>query len=193
MPINSRAKGQRAERAVATALNPILGDVCIRAGIPPLKLHRNLVQTRSGGFDLDGLDWIAIEIKHHQEIKSKINGWWQQTLRQAGPVEDSNGVVKYTREPVLIYKANGSRWHVRMFVRAEIAPGKRLRIPADIAWEDFLVWFEMRAMVEARKIQDFTTGGSDTTIGVAPDFTTPPTSLHGALAPCSEQAPGLFD
>lgn len=152
MPINSQAKGKRAERMVAASLNPILHNVCIRAGIPIQKLTRNLVQARAGGCDLDGLDWIAIEIKHHQTYTGKLNGWWAQTLQQAGPFTDERGVVKYEREPVLIFKANGSKWKVMMFVRLEIEPGRRLRVPAILTWSDFLVWFEKKATAEAAKI-----------------------------------------
>lgn len=147
------AKGKRAERSVASALNPILESICIQVGIPVMALRRNLKQTQQGGHDLDGLDWIAIEIKHHAEIKSKLNGWWEQTLRQAGPMTDARGVVTYMKEPVLIYKANGSRWHVRMFARLDLDPenNRRLRVVADISWDAFLVWFEKKCRVMVEK------------------------------------------
>ncbi len=54
-------KGKRGERDVAKLLNPILERVCSNHEIPAWKLARNLTQTQKGGFDLDGLDWIAIE------------------------------------------------------------------------------------------------------------------------------------
>ena len=104
---------------------------------------RNLVQSRNGGHDLVGHDWIAIEVKWYNEIKSHLPGWWAQTLRQAEAVN---------AEPVLIYKANGSRWFVRMWARLEIEPGRRLRVTADISFEDFGVWFEKRLELETKKM-----------------------------------------
>lgn len=142
MAINSRAKGQRGERAVADMLNTVMARVCDQVGCGPVRLTRNLVQARNGGHDLVGIDWAAIEVKWYAEIKSHLPRWWAQTLRQA---EEANA------EPILIYKANGSRWHVRMFGRLEIEPGRRLRVPVDISLDDFLAWFEKRAAVELAK------------------------------------------
>jgi len=100
------------------------------------------VQTQNGGHDLVGLDWIAIEVKWYREIKAHLPRWWAQTLRQAEAVN---------AEPVLIYKANGSKWAVRMWGRLEIEKGRRLRAPVDISMDDFLVWFEKRLEVEIAK------------------------------------------
>lgn len=142
MAINSRNKGQRGERMVAELLNVVVQRVCLAAGVPIYKLTRNLVQSRNGGHDLVGLDWIAIEVKWYNEIKSHLPRWWAQCLAQAEAVN---------AEPVLIYKANGSKWRVRMWGRLEIEPGRRLRVPVDISMEDFLVWFEKRLQVEFAK------------------------------------------
>jgi hypothetical protein len=131
-------KGKRAERTVANALNPILDKLVSSLGCDPVKLKRNLAQTQQGGFDLEGLPWIAIEIKHHQQVS--LGAWWAQTLRQAGD----------QREPVLIWKKHGGQWNVRMYARLEIEPGRRLKVVADITWEAFLIWFEKRAEVELR-------------------------------------------
>lgn len=142
MAINSRAKGQRGERMVADLLNLTIVRTSERLGVKPSKMSRNLVQSRNGGHDLVGQDWIAIEVKWYNEIKSHLPNWWRQCLEQA---ERVNG------EPVLIYKSNGSKWSVRMYGRLEIEPGRRLRVPVDINWEDFIVWFEKRLEVELTK------------------------------------------
>lgn len=141
-------KGKRAERAVASLLNPILERVCLAEGVDPQRLARNLKQTRQGGYDLDGLDWIAIEIKHHKVVT--LNSWWAQTMRQAGRHPDGQPIVGMVqREPVLIWKKGGtSQWCVRMTGLLEIVPGRRLRTAVDISWEAFVVWFEKRAEVE---------------------------------------------
>lgn len=132
-------KGKRAEREVANMLNPILDRLCTQLNIDPVRLSRNLKQTQVGGFDLDGLDWIAIEIKHHKQVS--INSWWAQTLRQATD----------EREPVLIWKQHGGKWKVRMYGRLEIEPGRRLKVVVDTSIDDFLVWFEKRAEVDLKK------------------------------------------
>lgn len=144
-------KGKRAEREVANMLNPILVRLVEQVGCDPVKLKRNLAQTQQGGFDLEGLPWIAIEIKHHKQVS--LNSWWEQTLRQAGHqpllVEPVYKIVP--REPVLIWKQHGGKWHVRMFGRLEIEPGRRLKTVVDISIEAFLIWFEKRAEVELKK------------------------------------------
>lgn len=142
MAINSRAKGQRGERMVADLLNSACIRVAHDLGCKPPVFSRNLVQSRNGGHDLVGMDWIAVEVKWYAEVKSQLARWWEQTLRQAQAVN---------AEPVLIYKANGSKWSVRMYGRLEIAPGRRLRVPVDISMDNFLVWFEKRVALELSK------------------------------------------
>ena len=145
-------KGKRAERAVASMLNPIVERVCLEQGVDPLRLCRNLRQSQQGGYDLDGLDWIAIEIKHHKVVA--LGSWWVQTLRQAGRDLAAQPIVgMVTREPVLIWKQHGGKWNVRMLGLLEIETGRRLRTAVDISWDAFVVWFEKRCEVETRKIE----------------------------------------
>lgn len=132
-------KGKVAERAVANLLNPIIAAACEREGVEVCKLARNLKQTQVGGFDLDGLDWIAIEIKHHKTVA--INSWWEQTLRQA-----TNG-----RIPVLIWKQNGQKWRVRMNGQVALLEGQSVRATVDISLDCFLSWFELMLMHQIRK------------------------------------------
>lgn len=175
-------KGKRAERQIAALLTPVVQRVAIKLGVAPYKVTRNLAQAQKGGFDLDcGGDWAAIEVKHHAELRG-LPGWWAQCLQQAGPRDTSlqgsalqggsdttlqggsrlhyrgaNGA--YLREPILIYKANGGRWKVRMFGRLEIEPGRRLRVPVDISMDDFLAWFERRLEVELKSALSEDKGG----------------------------------
>ena len=140
-------KGKRAERAVASALNPILADLVLRIGCDPVTLKRNLSQTQVGGFDLEGLPWIAIEIKHHKTVS--LPAWWRQTCQQAGCDELGVPIVGRTfREPVLIWKQHGGKWNVRMIGKLEIEQGRRLRAVVDVSFDAFLLWFEKRAEVE---------------------------------------------
>jgi hypothetical protein len=125
-------KGKRAEREVANMLNPIIERVCLREGVDVQKLQRNLKQVQQGGFDLDGLDWIAPEIKHHKT--PALNSWWDQTVRQAG----------MKRIPVLIWKQHGGKWKVRMRGQMPLCNGQAIRAVIDLPVIDqFLVWFEL--------------------------------------------------
>jgi hypothetical protein len=159
-------KGKRAERDVAARLNASVQLVCARLGVEAPKVMRNLSQTQDGGFDLDGIPWLAIEVKHHKAVA--LNTWWAQTLRQSSE----------TRDPVLIWKKHGGRWCVRMYARLRINPGSEasalqpggallvgeasppvgkarwLRVVADIAFEDFAAWFEKRLEVELLRASD---------------------------------------
>lgn len=143
-------KGKRAERAVANELNPILERVVAALGCDAVKLKRNLSQTQIGGFDLEGLPWLAIEIKHHKTVA--LPSWWRQTCYQAGTDENGGPLVgRNVREPVLIWKKHGGKWQVRMIGRLEIEKGRRLRCVVDVSWDAFLVWFEKRAEVELQR------------------------------------------
>lgn len=141
MAVNSRSKGQRGERQLANDLNIVIQKVCHSKGWPIYKLTRNLVQSRNGGHDLVGLDWIAIEVKWYRET-AMLDKWWDQAVRQGELVN---------AEPVLIWKNNGTRWRVRMWGRLEIEKGRRLRVPVDISWDSFVSWFERRLDAEMIK------------------------------------------
>jgi Holliday junction resolvase len=89
MPIDSRAKGARFERAVAKFLSEQLGAT----------VERNLDQSRRAGTDLVtapgskvNLDHIAFECKHLD--RSALPSWWAQAV--------SNSNVGQT--PVLAFK-----------------------------------------------------------------------------------------
>lgn len=143
-------KGKRAERSVAGILNPILEQVVANLGCDPVRLKRNLAQTQQGGFDLEGLPWLAIEIKHHKTVA--LPSWWRQTCQQAGCDEHGQPIVGRTyREPVLIWKQHGGKWNVRMLVRLEIEKGRRLVTAGDVSLDVFLIWFERRATLELQR------------------------------------------
>jgi len=103
MSINSRTKGKQGELELA-------GVIYEQTGI---RLHRNLLQARSGGYDLlvgdeeqgpvsDHLRDYAIECKRAKAATvSMINGWWEQATRQA------NDAGKL---PCLAYRADRQEW-----------------------------------------------------------------------------------
>ena len=90
--INSKQKGNRAERAVAKIINDTLGVNCRRT-------------PQSGGMSFKG-DIIDINIdsvahEYHFEVKNRkqlwINKWWEQTVNDCPP----------NKIPVLIFKMEG--------------------------------------------------------------------------------------
>lgn len=91
MPINSRNKGSAAEREVGKIIYDLLG----------IKVERNLDQWRSGGYDLVGLDKVALEVKRAK--KPLLNAWWKQTVAQANEA----GLV-----PCLWYRLDRQQWVV---------------------------------------------------------------------------------
>lgn len=131
----SRDKGQRAERAAIALLQPVVNKVYAMAGREPPELARNLMQSRNGGFDVAGMEWMALEIKHHETLN--VPQWWDQTKHQAGQ----------SRIPILMYKKNNVKFRVVMFGYLP-AGDKRVRCPVDITLDAFLAYFEQ--MVKAQ-------------------------------------------
>lgn len=130
----SRSKGQRGERAVIGALQPVVDRVYTEAGKEPPLLQRNTLQSHKGGFDVVGVEWLAIEVKNQET--DHVDQWWAQTVAQAGG-----------RTAVLFYKKNHVAWRVRIEVLM-LLPQKEKRFyiktPADIDMESFLRWFYFR-------------------------------------------------
>lgn len=123
----SRNKGKRGEREVIDMLQPIVNDVYDAHGLERVVLKRNTLQSDSGGEDVAGLHWLALEVKRHETLH--VDKWWEQTLKQAGR----------DKVPVLLYRQNGKRvFHVCLLGRI----GARC-VRVTVTQEDFLVWFRM--------------------------------------------------
>jgi Holliday junction resolvase len=99
-PGGNRQKGHDGERDIVKLLQPIVELV-----IGEKALRRNLMQSREGGYDICGLDHLAIEVKRCETLE--VEKWWRQTLRQA---EDGGGAI-----PVLMFRQNRGKWRVMMF------------------------------------------------------------------------------
>lgn len=105
MSINSRMKGKQGELELA-------GVIFEQTGI---RLHRNLIQTRSGGYDLlvgddqegpvaDRLRQYAIECKRAKAATpAYITKWWEQATRQASEAK---------KIPCLAYRADRHEWRI---------------------------------------------------------------------------------
>lgn len=135
--VNARSKGQRGEREAIKVLQPIVDSVL---GEGVAELERNLDQWRSGGFDIHGLEWMALEVKR-QESKN-LDSWWRQTVKQAG--ED--------RVPVLMWRQNNNPWRFR--VRTNVVTGGWSIGPLDVDMErgPFEVWFRHLIWWHSQKV-----------------------------------------
>lgn len=144
----SREKGKRAERQVVQMLQPVVNEVYGALGCPqdqiPL-LQRNTIQAHKGGYDIVGLDWLALEVKHQETLK--VDDWWEQTVRQA----------QGGKEPILFYKRNSMKWRIVMMGQIEIlgtiskkdeGRPRRVRCPVDISADVFLIYFRERLLAE---------------------------------------------
>lgn len=113
----SRNKGQRGEREGAALLMLWSNEVLAHLREAYVKedsldcyedivFNRNLAQTREGGYDLVGLDWLAVEVKRHETLN--VTGWWKQTVEQAKP----------DQIPFLMYRQNRTEWKFRVRINA---------------------------------------------------------------------------
>jgi hypothetical protein len=132
---SSRSKGQRGEREIIKLLQPTVNAAYIEAGRVPPILKRNLMQTMEGGYDISGIDWMALEVKRQEKLN--LNSWWRQTLKQC----------KENQEPILIYRANRQPWRVRM--KCCLTPGyERPLAVVDTSIDAFLTYFHLRIQKE---------------------------------------------
>lgn len=100
MGAKSRNKGAAGEREFCKLLSAELEEL----GVDSV-LSRNLKQTRDGGYDIDGLDMLAMEIK--RAAKPEIRAWWTQTVLQS---------YECDRTPVLAYRIDRKPWRVLMHI-----------------------------------------------------------------------------
>lgn len=124
----SRNKGKRAEREVVKILQPVVTEIYEEMGCEVPELERNLMQSHKGGYDLVGLDWVALEVKHQETFQ--LDKWWEQCQRQAKPHQ----------EPVLFYRKNNVKWRVRMLAKV-LTHSKVVEMLVDLSIEDFLGYF----------------------------------------------------
>lgn len=177
----ARSKGQRGEREVAALLQAVVNEVYQAAGHHVLteaereawrscgkaaslaattipQIQRNTIQSDRGGFDLVGLDWLAIEVKRCETLQ--VESWWAQCKRQAGPILTMltpPALVGYRKEPVLMYRQNHGQWHVRMLGDILVPKASRhVRCAVDITLQAFLTYFRtrLRAELEAAKASE---------------------------------------
>lgn len=131
-------KGKRAEREIVKLLQPVLDEVCDECEIERILIQRNTLQADKGGYDLTGVGWMAPEVKMQETFS--IGSWWRQTVMQ----------VKAGQEPVLFYRKSRVKWRVRMKMYASLGE-RRFFTVADIAMDDFLVYFKERCILHLKE------------------------------------------
>lgn len=143
MAINIRSKGQRGEREAIAFITDWATPVTRALGWPDMTLSRNLVQSRSGGYDILGIDWLALEIKRHETLN--VATWWKQTIKQTG-----DGQV-----PLLMYRQNNQRWRFRVKLHAaHYSPcgfSGVSQLVADLEEAQAKVWFQMELYTRIAK------------------------------------------
>jgi len=114
-------KGASGEREAARLLVEWAAEVGV--DIDP---SRNLEQTRGGGFDLNGVDGLAIEVKRVENMA--LPSWWRQAVRQADDVG---------WRPFLMWRQNRKPWkfRVRLWVDGIV-------LDADLEKGEAKKWFQ---------------------------------------------------
>lgn len=135
MPINSRAKGQRGERAIIDELQPIVDTVTYELGRESMLLQRNTLQSDRGGYDIVGLPWFAPEVKWC-EVKN-VKAWWGQCVSQA----------RIGQIPVLFYKSNNEPWRVITYGGLG-GTGAWLETTVEVDMHRFKIWFRLKLLYE---------------------------------------------
>lgn len=123
MTATSRRKGTDGERELARLLSDELGPVA-----------RNLVQTREGGHDLEGLGltrW-ALEVKRYSKATpARVSTWWLQAVAQA---------ARARRAPALAYRQDRADWCVVVplaELRGDLGDGEGLEWTATLSLPAF--------------------------------------------------------
>lgn len=139
--VNGRVKGSNAERELArllTVWGKEIGE--------ELNLERNLEQVRGGGFDLNGIPRLAIEVKR-VEVPA-VAAWWRQTVRQAGT----------DKVPFLAWRRNRTPWQFRVrspvtFMCSEGNPAGGLMMDLDLDAEQGKLWFQAFLWYQKKNVQ----------------------------------------
>lgn len=127
----SRNKGKRAEREVVQLLQPIVDKVYSELKKEPPILQRNTLQSDRGGFDLVGIEFLAIEVKMQEQFS--LETWWMQTLKQA----------RHDQLPVLFFRKSRVPWKVMTQVHLPLPEDGRYLARVELTKDEFLGYFEM--------------------------------------------------
>lgn len=137
--VNVVTKGKDGEREAIKFLQPIVNEIAQEVGVEAPALHRNQNQSALGGYDIDGLDWLALEIKRQEQLS--LNAWWKQV----------NKARSGSQEAVVMFRQNRKPW--RFLVEGYFYTGgdKFMKLRCELNKEDFVSWFKRRLTHELSK------------------------------------------
>ena len=122
----AKNKGANGERELRDLLEAWAAPVCRHYGVDNIELERTAAaQSRAGGYDLSGLDWLAIEVKRVEQLA--VAAWWRQTLSQ----------TKEGQLPFLAWRQNRKPWHFRVLV-----PWHGVQLVAQLDADNAKRWFQ---------------------------------------------------
>lgn len=124
-----RNKGHKGELEVVQLLTAYARPVCEWMGRDVPEFKRNVTQSQGGGYDVVGLEWLAIEVKRVEtEFQKK---WWTQVL-------DAKGEAQVA---CLLFRRNRGSW--RAMVELATPVGSRLiTVHATLDVDQFKYWFQ---------------------------------------------------
>lgn len=122
----AKTKGAEGERELAKLLQKWAEPVTEHLGVDKINLERMAAaQSKSGGYDLSGLSWLAIEVKRVENMELKA--WWRQTLKQCNDMQI----------PFLAWRLNRKPWNFRTRV-----PHQGVWLTVDLDLEAGQQWFQ---------------------------------------------------
>lgn len=142
MSINVQNKGKEGERQFVKYLQPMVNEVYEDLGLQAPEIHRNQNQSALGGYDIDGVPWLAIEIKRQEQLS--INAWWKQVLN----------ATREGQEPLLAFRQNRQKWRFMVWSYCHTGGEGFVQVRAELNKEDFENWFKQRLKYEAMKEND---------------------------------------
>lgn len=139
MPIHVVNKGKQGERDAIKFLQPIVDRVYSELQQVAPQLFRNQNQSALGGYDIDGLPWLALEIKRQEQLN--LNAWWNQVLKACG----------HSQTPVVMFRQNRKQWRFLTWGYLHTGGSGHMRARVELTKEDFLQWFYNKCQYEAVK------------------------------------------
>lgn len=154
MSKKSRDKGKRGERLIIDWLQPISDELHEAAGLKPVLLQRNTIQSDCGGSDIVGLRWLAAEVKNcESQGPALLDSWWQQCVEQTE--EGQTSILFYTRAraPIRVRMLGWAGGHISGLPDAgeDAEPDLGVPLLVDISAEAFEIYFAQRLAHELAK------------------------------------------
>lgn len=123
-----RQKGHNGEREVVRWLTELAGPVCVTVGSEVPVFERNITQSRDGGYDVKGLEWLAVEVKRVEtEFQRK---WWLQLMKSK----------EEAQVPLLLFRRNRRPWRAMVQIPTSIG-GRLIQFDAVLEQAQFEAWF----------------------------------------------------